>query len=214
MVNSPKKSVYLLEISCAPGGARRGEMYAYSRFEHLRSVLEQEFQSDQPRVDMAAGLAVFYGEILCVWVVQHGKVVQGVDLHPFLVARLRGAAPVRLGDRDAVKALKAREFEGDDPCAGAAFDIDWEGLEKALPPLVGSLAKPGDTIEIESHPEHPGSYLQLAAETAREGELVYGWNDLEGGEEAPEEFADPDPPSPRARPRAKKSRSGTGSRGA
>jgi hypothetical protein len=170
------KSAYVVELSVQPGGARRANMIVCSKSAHVRAVLEWEFAGSPDHRALAADLAVFYGETIGVHVVQAGTFAKFVDLHPFLRAHVDGAPPILLDDTAAIEALRAqREEEGRDFVEEAEFDIDWAGIEKALPALAGDRVSVGEPFEYTN------------AERLIE-ELQWGWNDFEGEDEAPDDF--------------------------
>lgn len=73
------------------------------------------------------------------------------------------------------------------------FDLDWPGIEANLPKLTGELLRAGQRITLDDpdgRADAVGSYLAITLDE----ELSYGYSDLEGGEEPPPEWQDPDPP--------------------
>lgn len=76
-------SCYLLEFSVGPGGARLGDVHAYPDLVGLREGFERRCDwRGEDGVDPY--LVMWYGAELTLWVVQHGEIVEGIDLHPFL----------------------------------------------------------------------------------------------------------------------------------
>lgn len=71
-----RPSCYLLEFSVAPGGARQGDVYANGTLAGLRKDFKDE--------NVDSHLVLAYGAVLHAWSVQHGVLVDGFDLHPFL----------------------------------------------------------------------------------------------------------------------------------
>ncbi|MFO0738395.1 MAG: hypothetical protein U0270_21050 [Labilithrix sp.] len=131
----PQPSCYIVELSVDPGGARRGDVYVYSRVEHVRRIVEQEFQSSDPDLTSLAHSLLRYGERTLVWPVNRGVLGEPVDLQKFVAWK-------------------------DDH-----FDIDWFGLEAKIPKLEGSLLRSGQGIVLDDPEERTdplGSYLSLA----------------------------------------------------
>jgi hypothetical protein len=168
-------SCYLLELSVEPGGARRCDVFAYNRPEHIRQCLEQEFLgSDADATEMAAYLAVWYGETIKVSTVQDGSVVSTVDLRPFI--------RVRIGDGPLVPLATSKPYKDTWPGDGGEplgqpvrFELDWPAIRETLPVLTGTTFMPGEEDVIAGE------------------ELRYGRNDLENGDDAPDDWIDPDP---------------------
>jgi hypothetical protein len=169
------KSCYLLELSVEPGGARRWDVFAYNSPEHIRRCLEQEFLgTDADATELAAYLAVWYGETIKISIVDDGRVVRTLDLHPFI--------RVRIGDGPLVPLTESRTYketwpgEGGEPLGKAVhFELDWPSIRAELPALTGAQLMPGEEDVIAGE------------------ELQYGRNDLENAEEPPDDWIDPDP---------------------
>jgi len=169
------KSCYILELSVEPGGARRGDLYAYSQWPDLRRSIEHEFLNTDPMfVAMAADLAVFYGETIGIWVIDGGRAESFVDLHPFLRARVEGSRAVALDDEEGLEQLAPP----DGFVTKAEFEIDWDGIREALPPLAGRLLAAGEWTAIEwdrSRFDFP-TYLSIT------DALGFGHTDAENGD--------------------------------
>ncbi|MCP2164414.1 hypothetical protein [Goodfellowiella coeruleoviolacea] len=106
-------SCYLLEFSVGGGGARHADVHAYGDLDSVRASLER-------RGGVDAYLVLWYGAVLHLWVVRHGAIVEGVDLHPFL----------RTGDerhdRSVARLLASREGRDGES------DVDWPALFDSL----------------------------------------------------------------------------------
>jgi len=182
-------SCYILEVSVEPGGARRGTAFVYNSLAHIRKCLEQEFLAEHP--DERAGvasLAVCYGETIALWVVEEGRVVSVVDLRPFISVRVR--------DEPACPLMEAvhRDNAWQDQLSDGnvfRFELDWDSVVRATPPLRGSKLGPGESLELQ---EVDPSLVVFPSYIGITGEVNYGYNDVEGGEDAPPYFIDPDPP--------------------
>ena len=182
------KSCYILELSVTPGGARRGDLFTYNRPAHVRRCLEHEFHSPDPQnLAYTAALAAGHRETIVVWVVEAGKLVRAIDLHPYI--------RIRLDDDPAIPIADARERDEGwkDRLAGGgriAFEIDWDSISAETPALHGEPLRPGEQLDLEVDEDVIApfdSYLEIA-ETVR-----YGYEDLEGGEPGLPGFVDPDP---------------------
>lgn len=186
------KSCYVLELSVAPGGARRGDLFTYSRMVHIRRCLEQELLGPDPADRAyAASLAAGHGETIALWVVEGGKLIRGIDFCPHIRIRVGDDPPIPLPEalsRD--DAWKDRLSDG----ARIAFEIDWRAIAAEVPALRGDPLRPGEVLELDADEDALApfdSYLEIAEE------IRYGYEDLEGGEPAPRGFVDPDPPPAR-----------------
>ena len=169
------KSCYLLELSVEPGGARRGDIWAYSQWSDIRRAIESEFINDDPLYNaLAADLAVFYGETIGIWVVQSGRATKFIDLHPFLRARVEGSRAVALDDALGLEALQPPEGF----VTKAEFEIDWDGIREALPPLSGRLLAAGEWTAIARDADaiSGSSYIALS------DRIGYGHTDAENGD--------------------------------
>ena len=175
------KSAYIVELSVMPGGARRGNLLVCNTLAHVRAILEWEFTGDPEHAALAADFVAFYGSVVGVWTVQHGKAVGFLDLHPLLRARIDGAAPIKLDDKPALDALREQRVEQErDFVEAAEIDVDWRGIEAALPALEPPLIQPGETLTIaELGVDVHESHISVAEE------LAFGWNDTEGEDEYP-----------------------------
>lgn len=173
------KSAYVVEYSVMPGGARRGNLLVCNTPAHVRAIIAWEYAGDPQHAALAADFAAFYGSVIGVWTVQHGKATAFLDLHRYLRARIDGAPPVRLDDEAALEALREkREDEERDFVEAAEFDVDWDGIAAALPALEPPLLAPDETLVIsELGLDVAESHLSLA------DELAWGWNDTEGEDE-------------------------------
>ncbi|MFC3999754.1 hypothetical protein ACFOVU_27825 [Nocardiopsis sediminis] len=121
-----RASCYLLEFSVSPGGARQGDIHAYTDLKALREGFDERNGADPY-------LIMWYGALLHLWVVQNGEIVQGIDLHPFL-----RTGDERL-DRTLARVLDGGRKEGDDDAWDELFstvteDFDWNPAA-ALPTL-------------------------------------------------------------------------------
>jgi len=189
VVKIPDRSAYILELSVQPGGSRWAEEHVYAKLEHIRAVLEAFCKNDS----MAAYHAIWYGTTLAIWVVQKGLVVQYVDLHPHIQARLDDFPPLAITDREGCLELirKCRNRQGPNAHNDADdddwFDEDIEALQRMrlecawlevapqLPELEPPLVQPGQKIRIK-HKKKPK--LPTYVET---GVHLYGSYDHEAG---------------------------------
>jgi hypothetical protein len=189
------KSCYLLELSVAPGGARRGHFFAYNKLEHLYDLLRQEFQTEEILYrGCAASLAVWYGQTMVIWVFEEGKLVSAVDLAPFVHVTALGRR-FRLSEAGQV----SRELDEpddweafDDEAIG--FDFDWEGISREAPPLRGTPLQPGETMPVSIDAAITAPFFTYLVDDP-ESEVPYGFYDAEEGigGELPELWTDPDP---------------------
>jgi hypothetical protein len=182
------KSCYVLELSVVPGSARRGEIFTYNRLAHIRRCLEQELSSPEPADRAYAASLAARGETMALWVVDGGKLVSGIDLRRHVRLRVDDDPPVPLTEAPARdEAWQDRLVDG----TRVSFEIDWDAIASETPPLRGEPLRPGESLDLTAEEDVLApfdSYLEIA------DELVYGHDDLEGGQPAAEGFVDPDPP--------------------
>ncbi|WP_329518559.1 hypothetical protein [Spirillospora sp. NBC_01491] len=72
-------SCHLLEFSVLPGGARLGNIYVAGDADELRECVDGDWEEGADGY-----LILWYGALLHLWTVQHGAIVAGLDLHPYL----------------------------------------------------------------------------------------------------------------------------------
>ncbi len=180
-----QKSCYVLELSVRPGGARRGDFFTYNNIEHIRSILEQEFLSENEEARaLFTYLATCYGETIALWVIQASKIVKVIDLRPYIVAHFPDGLVHKL-DQDLLEDIE-------DGCV-AEFDLNWEEIQQQIPVLQEPLLQPGEYLQLSDWSmarEIPESYMNGLGEYK---EINYGmWNE-EYGESIEEFFIAPDP---------------------
>ena len=100
-----ERSCYLLEFSVSPGGARLGDVHAGVTVDALRASVDRRYGGE----GIDGYLIIWYGAVLRLWVVQEGRIVQGLDLHSYL----------RTGDERCDRTLeRVIGWRGDEP-------LDW-----------------------------------------------------------------------------------------
>lgn len=197
MAKIPDRSAYILELSVSPGGSRWAEVHVYSKLEHIRAWLEQFCKNE----NMDAYHAIWYGATLAIWVVQKGEVVQCIDLHPYIKARVGEHGPIAVGERDACLALvrEARnaEIEEDEEAEEeidwfdedievldqVKLELSWVEISAQLPALEPPLVQPGQKIRVK-HKKKTSLSTYVHA-----GEHSYGSYDHEGGMDLDPPFA-------------------------
>jgi len=184
MASSEDKSCYVLELSVGPGGSRWAELHAYTDKAHIRAWIDVFCQNDG---GLSAYHAIWYGATLGVWTIQRGEVVDFIDLHPLIRARLPGGESAPLVEEDQVNAMvrqarkaqldEEREKQGDDEefdeddYEDTDFDTferlemecDWSAVEKRLAPLEPPLLAPGQKAKARRNKKFGvSSYLERA----------------------------------------------------
>jgi hypothetical protein len=181
----PARSGYALHLSVDPGGARRHDTYVYRAWEHIRSILTQLLLSASSAETRAgeAYLAVSYGELIELSAVDRGVVSKTIDLRPHVQVAMDGGPWVALSDTEGL-AKRFGDVE-DYFTVEWGFRVDWEGIEKELPPLEGELFAPREGA------------ARITGLFRSPMELKYGYSDGEFGNKLPPiaGFVDPDPPS-------------------
>lgn len=77
-------SCYVLEFSVAHGGSRMADSHVHGDLEGLRASFDRRCARFGGPGCVDAYLVMWYGAVLHLWVVQHGVIVDGIDLHPYL----------------------------------------------------------------------------------------------------------------------------------
>lgn len=78
--DGPPLSCYILEFSVLPGGARQAELHVGGTIDDLHRITGDHWGGEE--VD--GYLILSYLSLFQLWVVQEGRIVQGIDLHPYL----------------------------------------------------------------------------------------------------------------------------------
>jgi hypothetical protein len=92
MANS---SFYMLEISCSPGGARKGDFYVYNTLNEIKNALVNDF-CDCTGIYMAA----WYGERIFLYIVDDGQLIHKIDLLPRVLIAIEGIFDIQFEDRE------------------------------------------------------------------------------------------------------------------
>jgi hypothetical protein len=174
-------SFYVLEFSALSGEPARADIYVLASRKQVRKILEGEFLSSSREARAAAATwAVWLAETMAIWVFQSGIVSTLVDLRRLVSVKVDTHPPVRLDDELGLDALVARlEKEGRDPAAlDATFAVDFDGLEAALPALVGPTPKKGASVTFQGHLQ---AAQEMASALAAVRGLPYGHTDLVRG---------------------------------
>jgi hypothetical protein len=190
-------------MSVQPGGSRWAELHAYADPAHIRAWLEAFCKNDGGN---SAYHAIWYGATLGIWIVQKAEVVDFIDVHPHISARLGDAGPVSLADHAGCKALvlsarkqtpdddEEAEDEDDDHFEPLGLvgvevlvlrlELDWEAIATKLPPLVEPRLMPGQQTRIRRAKTPPKIATYLRA-----GNIAFGSCDHESGEELDPPFS-------------------------
>ena len=86
---------YMLEISCSPGGARKGDYYIYDTLNEIKHSLATDLYSD---LYMAAS----YGECIFLYVIERNQLMQKIDLLPYIIISIEGIFDIQFEDGDPV----------------------------------------------------------------------------------------------------------------
>ena len=84
---------YVLELSVAPGGSRKHDLYLLRSLTEVHRILQRDLIDD-------AGLAIWYGERILLHRCVNENVVETIDLHPFITFHVGQFAPIRFSSED------------------------------------------------------------------------------------------------------------------
>lgn len=117
---------YLLEISVAPGGARKHDIHVATKLEHVHSILQTDLIKD-------AALAIWYGEEIwlhrCRFINEsnsYAQVVETVNLHPRITFYVGDFAPMKFDqDNKIIGYYKSASFSEETKCIDNPDPIDF-----------------------------------------------------------------------------------------
>lgn len=171
-------SAFILELSVGPGGSRWAETHTWTEPWQLRAILERFCENDD---NLAAYHSISYGATLGIWIVQQGRLIDFIDLHPFILVTVEGQRrPLAefLADTEAHSSfLDAHE---DGWLEDVELTLFWDPIEERLPKLLAPVLEPEDELEFVSAklPTAPSeTYLDFA------NPLVLGSREHESGED-------------------------------
>ena len=141
---SNTRSGYVLNLAIEPGGARRDCTFAYGTFEQLCFVLRQEYQPRKREwLDLPLSMA---GQSADLVAVDRDRVeVARLDLREFVTLTV-GHLRARLDDVDALEAVYAAR--PGQKLESVSFEIDFKGLDAALPKLESPPLQPGEALSF------------------------------------------------------------------
>lgn len=183
-----EKSCYVLEISVRLAGFEISDFFTYNNFAHIRSILEQEFLSeDIEALSVFTELSTVSDETIALWVIQASRLVKVIELRRYIIARFPNGLVYKL------ESEPLSEIEYD---SVAEFEFKWKEIAKELPVLDKPQLQPGESLQLSDlslGQKIPSSYLNYLAELGSDLEINYGmWNE-EYGEWIEDFFIDPDP---------------------
>lgn len=188
---SGKRSCYVLERSIQPGGARRGELIVCADLRVIRRALERELLTESGEERGLAATLLLSGQRITLWVIEAGRLVDGVDLRPAITLAIadggRRSIPAAI---DALRGGELPSLHDLDPDA-LRFELDWDAITQQVPALRGTVLARGEALARELAGDAilgEGSYL-AGMKTLRLG--VY---DREHGPDGPLELAPGDDP--------------------
>jgi hypothetical protein len=170
-----KKSMYVLELSVPPGGARKGLCFVYNNLEEIKQALETDLRMD---LYYAEGLLYCYGktgETVNLSTFIDSVEQQRLDLKPYITVQGEDGTEFTLTEDGLPSGIDETVVCDSGFLETAQATVDWSLL--AVMPLSGDLLQPGEELELQTgHTEYPVL-------------LRYGFNDLEEGT-TPEEYAE------------------------
>jgi hypothetical protein len=169
------KSLYALELSVPPGGARKGLCFIYNNLEDIQRELATDLRID---LQAAEGLLYCYGEkgeTVNLLTFIDGEERQRLNLRPYITVRGEDGTEFTLGERGLPGEIDQDSVCDEDFLSSAQAHIDWSAV-KVLP-LTGDLLQPGEALELQiGYVDYPVL-------------LQYGFNDLEGEVSAEEYYS-------------------------
>lgn len=110
-------SCYVLEFSVAHGGSRMADAHAFGDLQGLRASFDRRCARFGEFGCVDAYSVMWYGAVLHLWVVQHGVIVDGIDLHPYL------RTGNRQYDRALSRLIKVQRQDTDEDGWSSLFDL-------------------------------------------------------------------------------------------
>ncbi len=196
-----RPSFYVLELSVAPGGARKHDEYLYNNLEDIERALRKDL-TDSSQTE----LALTHGETIKLRVYNHNRLTRAIDLLPYLTIQVPGFPLLGFHsdgalavDADALAAEGGmggledrleRAFEvaftpapgREVGIAGIEVTIDWDAAR--VPPLVAPLLAEGAKVIVYE----PSAERLLDQQRDDDDDddddddkHHYGYNDLEFG---------------------------------
>ena len=116
---SEKKHIefYILELSVKPGGSRKHVMHVHTSLTTIYRVLQQDLIED-------ASLAIWYGEEIILHRCLNYKVIESIDLHPYITYYVGEFPPIKFDDDNDVIGFKKSSVLGHDPMRADPIDFD------------------------------------------------------------------------------------------
>ncbi len=199
------KSFYTLELFIGAGAGRKATTYVFGSLAEIKQALEVEFSRA-----CEIHFLICYGEDVWLSTYHHGKMVNEINLLPYITVEIPGDGVFSIDENQQVSPPITDDFYDDDglPMRLATDEvedytiiIDWSKL--AIPDLIESIVQPEDVVLANDR--YIGTKVSqadldefLKCQTVAEikdslGVIYYGWNDSESGITSAE--LEPDDPS-------------------
>jgi len=94
---------YVLELSVDPGGASKNDLYLLYSLVDVWTTLQTELTKH-------AGLAIWYGEDILLYRCLNSRVIEKIDLHPFITFYIGDFPPIKFDKENKVIGYKKKVF--------------------------------------------------------------------------------------------------------
>jgi hypothetical protein len=156
------KSFYVLELSVAPGGARKAHFFVYDNLPAIRQALATDLRID---CQAAEGLLYCYGESVNLQTFVDGEERQRLNLLPYITVRGADGLAFALDAQATPVGVDRATVCDESFLVTATAEVDWAAVP--VLPLQGDLLRPGEEVEV------------LTAYVDYPVRLRYGFNDRE-----------------------------------
>lgn len=75
---------YLLELSVVPGGARKGDYYAFNTLDEIKNALMEDFHAHSSELY----ILLWYGETVKLYVYENSEIIKIIDILPKITVKI------------------------------------------------------------------------------------------------------------------------------
>ncbi|AFY94845.1 hypothetical protein [Chamaesiphon minutus] len=186
------KSFYTLDLFIGPGAGRKATTYVFGSLAEIKQALEVEFSRG-----IEVYLLIYYGEDIWLSTYHHGKMVNEINLLPYITVDIPGEGVFSIDENQQVSPPIADDEDDDDSLSARLFTdeveeytiiIDWSKL--AIPDLIAPILQPKEVTlasdrymgtKVSQSEIDEFLQCQTLAELEDLGIFYYGWNDGEAG---------------------------------
>lgn len=151
---------FRLHLVCKPGGSRKTEYHVYGTVKEVLETLYEDLSSPE-----GAYHALFYGEEIFVQCWQDGRLIDTIDLHPYITYRLEGIeSDLKFTDLGDEPLLLSGSYMSEEMmynlCQGmVAINVVVDENSIPWPELVGDPLEPGNMADFGESSWKYGSRL-------------------------------------------------------